>query len=659
MTTPASAVLLMADTSSYVERIILQTHLAALREFTERKLTSCRGVVLGVILQPLGKMFRRHLFLKPAALAALYGLMLLALMIGSPLRTIGDGGEYLVYGLGMSHGDAPPLTPERIKQVRTEIRPFDPDRAVWVMEEAGTYGPDGRLDFVHFWLYPALAAPLIGVTRAVNADPRLAFVAINVVLLVTAFFVLYDRLGFGPAVLLLAGPIVWWVDKVHPEVFTVSLMAIALTTWRDRPGIALPCAGLVAAQVAPFTVFVPILTVAILVDRPQLLRRRSFYVALITALILVSLAPLYYLTRFGRLTLFGDVAQVRWPPASDLGVSLFDLNIGLIPNWPLLAIACLISITTVIVTNPRRLLRPEIVGTILGALVLAVAFAHIGNFMHGATPGIMRYAVWMSALSVPLLALGKHRRTTPLIACIAVLSAATSIYYYRPVLEESTHRPTAVALWVWRHFPAFSHPRPDVFAQSLNHRSATVPIATERCDKVLLIGRGDAQGMWPRPCPPAPVPAECRTPGVLCYANRSAREYRFREVRGPIDWLKYDPDTVWPRPAEANLHGLMSRVDWFSMEALPRTARSVIHATRDVYIESLFASRNNALVVLSEPKPGARIELRVSQTTGVLLMDGSTGRMLAVGSDVAAESGVRVLSVPSEYRLLLLATFPQ
>jgi len=95
------------------------------------------------------------------------------------------------------------------------------------------------------------------------------------------------------------------------------------------------------------------------------------------------------------------------------------------------------------------------------------------------------------------------------------------------------------------------------------------------------------------------------------------------------------------------------------MEALPRTARSVIHATRDVYIESLFASRNNALVVLSEPKPGARIELRVSQTTGVLLMDGSTGRMLAVGSDVAAESGVRVLSVPSEYRLLLLATFPQ
>jgi hypothetical protein len=604
-------------------------------------------------------MLRRQPSLKPASLAALYGLMLLSLTIGSPLRTTGDGGEYLVYALGMSHGDAPPLTAERIKQIRTEIRPFDPDRAVWAMEEAGVSGPDGRLDFIHFWLYPALAAPLIVVTRALNVDPRFAFVALNVVLLVTAFRLLYDRLGFGPAVLLLAGPIVWWVDKVHPEVFIVSLMAIALSTWRDRPEIALPCAGMVAAQVAPFTVFVPVLIVAILVDRPQLLRQRSFYVAIVGALLLACLSPLYYLARFGRPALLGDVGQVRWPPVSDLGVSLFDLNVGLVPNWPLLALACLISIATVMVSNPRRLLRPEIVGTILGGLVLTVAFAHIGNFMHGATPGISRYAVWMSALSVPLLAAGTHGRTTPVVACIAALSAAASIYSYRPVLEEFTNRPTAVALWVWRHFPAFSHPRPDIFAQSLNQRSATGPIATEGCDKVLLIGRGDAQGMWPRPCPPAPVPTECRTPGVLCYANRFDREYGFREARWTIDWLRYNPATVWPRSAEANVHDLMTRVDWFSMEALLPTTSGVIHAARDVYIESAFASRDRALVVLAEPRPGARIELRVSQTTGVLLMDGTTGRMLPVGPDIANESGARVLSLPSDHRLLLLATFPQ
>ena len=42
-----------------------------------------------------------------------------------------------------------------------------------------------------------------------------------------------------------------------------------------------------------------------------------------------------------------------------------------------------------------------------------------------------------------------------------------------------------------------------------------LPFATTRCEKVLLVGRGDLQGMWPMPCYPAEVPPQCREPGQV------------------------------------------------------------------------------------------------------------------------------------------------
>src|SRR5262249_49284726 len=132
---------------------------------------------------------------------------------------------------------------------------------------------------------------------------------------------------------------------------------------------------------------------------------------------------------------------------------------------------------------------------------LAWSSAQIGNFMSGGTPGILRYGVWLIPLTVPML---QRRvldaRWTRGGALLAIPGAALSLVRDRPSIDEFAGRPSAVALVVWQHAPSASRPLPIVFAGSLGSR--TLPVATADCGKILLVGRGDAQAMWPRTCAP-------------------------------------------------------------------------------------------------------------------------------------------------------------
>jgi hypothetical protein len=351
--------------------------------------------------------------------------------------------------------------------------------------KVGRRSSDGRQDFAHFWLFRALAAPWIAAARALGADPRIGFTVLNIALMIVAFAVAWRSVGGGPTILLLVGPIVWWSNKVHVEAFVVSLMMIALALWRDRPGTAMICAGLAAAQVPPLAVFVPMLAVSTVMRRPNAWRAPSFLAGLTGAMFLALLPLCYYFVRFGTLTLVAD--SPHWPSTSELGTVVWDLNIGLVPNWPLFAIAIIVALTAILATEQRRLLQSDIVMAVIGGLVLMLAFPQIGNFMHGATPGIIRYAVWLVPLAIPLFAASTaHPRARRTLGVIAVLSAALSLLYYHPAQEEFAHRLTALALWVWRHAPSWSHPSGEIFVRSLDQRRATVPVSTRGCDKILL-----------------------------------------------------------------------------------------------------------------------------------------------------------------------------
>jgi len=82
--------------------------------------------------------------------------------------------------------------------------------------------------------------------------------------LLTAIWVVVPRIGVVATTLLLFSPIVWWIDKPHTEVYTVSLLAIALALMRDRPWWSMVLAGLAATQNPPIAVLVPIVGIVAL-----------------------------------------------------------------------------------------------------------------------------------------------------------------------------------------------------------------------------------------------------------------------------------------------------------------------------------------------------------------------------------------------------------
>ena len=599
------------------------------------------------------------------AYTAAYALLLLALVERAPVQTAGDGPEYIVYGVAFARGLGPGLLPETITEIGRELASFDANLAVQPTDDWTFERRDGRREFIHFWLYPWLAAPFVAAARTLSLDPRHGFTVFNLALLLTAFVSIRSRLGAASAFLLCAGPIVWWANKAHPEVLLFSLTSVALTTWRERPWLALGAAGVAAAQVPPFAALVPLLAIAAIVDKPQRSRQPGFLLAAAVGLVLAAWPVVHYLRNYGRPTLLagGGWESWHWPIQAELAAPLFDLNVGFALHHPFFAVAVVTAGVLVAATGWRRLIRPDVVVAACLGTILLLAFPQIHNWTHGGTPGISRFAVWLTPLAIPLLAAAADavswRRLVPWMAVASVLWTVT--YFEPKVAEARPHerQPTWIARQVWLHAPSWSDPLPVIFASVLKPARTTLPIAAEGCRKVLLIGRGEAQGMWPRPCPPAPVPTECRSPGALCWANRTRHEYRFERISGPALPFPYDPEPVWQLAAETGLNGAMSRVDWWTLRSIdqPIAFRQTIRQVVGANIESALEANNRLFVVLTEVRSDAAIVIAAPPGASGVLIDGLTGRTLRSITNDAGSTGVWRIPLPTG-PIIVVALFP-
>ena len=90
-------------------------------------------------------------------------------------------------------------------------------------------GSDGRVDLNHFWFYSMLAAPEVWMLEAVGLNPCYAFTLLNIGLLLIALWVASSRLSWPALMLPFLSPIIWWLDKAHTEIFTFSMLTIAMT----------------------------------------------------------------------------------------------------------------------------------------------------------------------------------------------------------------------------------------------------------------------------------------------------------------------------------------------------------------------------------------------------------------------------------------------
>jgi hypothetical protein len=584
---------------------------------------------------------------------ALLALLLAAVSLDSRPRIVGDGQEYLAMAWNLAHGRPPALrAAERASlEQMLSLRPRELSAG-----REGLVGPDGRQDFHHFWLYSLLVAPTLRALVAAGGPPLIAFTLTNALLLLCAAVVLHQRLGPGATLVLCGGPLLWWLDKPHAEVFLVTLLSVALVTVPSRPERALPLAGLAAAQ---NPVFVPLLalgsvwTVARRRDRPFLA------LALVVSWAFALAHPLYYLWHLGSALPLRDTVLRHLPNLAELRAVLIDPNLGLLPAWPSLGLAAAWAVVLAVRARGRDWPWWEVSAGALAVGSLLFLFTQPGNINHGGTRGMSRYALWLAPFVLPALARLAADGRRGLLAVLAGLSLLSAIPEYLPSREERYLEPTPLAAWLWTRHPGLDRPLPEVFAERAwgYPPLGGVPASTPECEMALVRGDGTAIGHWPLSCAPAEKPASCRTPGILCYAVRRPGGYGFAPAPGQPTFPDRESSRwYWSGTPTAELTDVSRRLPWkdYGLVAPEDEGVLVVGRWGSGRLQLRAAAGGFLAWIDGVRKDGAWLATVVRRPSTAILVDPLTGAELT-RTRISANAMQRI-ELPQRAPLLLVVT---
>jgi hypothetical protein len=554
-----------------------------------------------------------------------FGLLLLVLLASSRPERVGDGREYLAMALNLARLAPPALLPADI--VRAQ-RQFDELHFTGLsLTTPALRAPDGRQDFFHFWFYSALAVPGIWLAEVVGLNPNLGFVALNVLMLMGALWVVSQRVAWWVTAVAFCGPVLWWIDKTHTEVFTFSLLAVGCVLLREAPWWSMVCLGAAATQNLPIAALIACVAVTAPLLRDGAWRDSRFWIGASVATALALLHPMYYLWRLGvpNPQLLGGV-EPRVPTVNELGAVMWDPNIGVLFQAPLLALTVLAAAVT-LALRPRAWMRtPEVWLALAGACTLLVSFAQTPNFNHGGTPGVSRYALWLIPLAVPILqraAVAVSPSSQRWFVPLALASCFWCIVVFHPSRPERYKAPTRVASIIWERWPWLDNPLPEIFSERLSGgEPGLLPVATPGCTKALLIG-----GQWPAPCYPHPVQGVCGSREVLCYANRHEDGYAFMPVATPLAYIFDRQQTwVWSQDPESAVQHTLGRLRWQDLRPLSQSAPgAMVRAAQNVAWTYGLQSDDELLVYMARPQHDASITLRLPETMAGSLLDPEAG----------------------------------
>ncbi|HEY3383366.1 MAG TPA: hypothetical protein VGK32_16460 [Vicinamibacterales bacterium] len=559
-------------------------------------------------------------------LAAL--LLAVAFLGGSSPHIVGDGAEYVAYGLNFASFRGPSIDPANLPALRLEIAEHEQVPATWGLDTSLVRGRDGRGDFAHFWFYPLLATPGLWVTRACGLHPSYAFAALNLALLGLALAASLRSVGGAGSTLLFLGPILWWIDKPHTEPFTFALLIIAFSLLRDRPWWSLVAAGTAAAQNPPIGALIGLIGVAQILTNHQLWHDRRWWSGVAAGVGLAVLPPLYYLTRYGRLSLLTGATRGTMPAFAEFVAPVLDTDMGLVASCPVFALVALAAVVLLARYRWRDLLAGDVQVAWLAAMVFLAAFSQTTNLRHGGTPGMSRYALWLIPLAVPLL-----RRIggiglaawTPALWAVAVVSAMVSSVAFHPGRAQYANQPTLLAEYLWTRHPMWNDPLAEVFQKANLAAAWWLPVATPGCEKILLLGTGAGDGAWPIPCYPARVIESCQAPNSLCYANRVDGKYRFIFPPGPRNGgYHLRRGDIWPASGEAAVRELFNEWRWREM-SLARKPPAIVREVINVGRFWSWVGPDRYLFVVQRPAGGASVTFRLPREMEGRLIDVATG----------------------------------
>lgn len=442
----------------------------------------------------------------------------LATSLMDPTR-VGDGDEYYAMQLAWSVDNRPYMREasweayqqfyessavHRVAADRTGLANKFPDLTV-----AGTG------DFNHFWFYPMLAAALDVVAGGPDAGLSVhgSFMVLHAILFALAFVLSWrwhGAAGVAAALLLILGsPALWSMDKVHTEFFTVCLGVIAVAAaMKQRWPAASLALALASTQNISFAL--PAFAAGCLALWSFWRGRRwpgmPDAVLLMLSAASVLLHPLYYHARYGVVTpqlLAGGASIEDNSPLRGL-LFVFDLDLGLLPNWPAGLAILLLATTLLLKFRPKpdwRLLL------FLAVYLLANLLAHGGttNLNSGASVQVSRYGLWYVALFFPVVAWAYKavaRRIVPRpavysVATLMVASVIANFIQYDPSKKADYSSSSWSSRFVYSRFPGLIRPHPEIFRERHSGRGELRPfprpavVMGPGC-RMLLLVRGGA-----------------------------------------------------------------------------------------------------------------------------------------------------------------------
>ncbi len=580
---------------------------------------------------------RRFAVVTTVALVIVTGVM------DSAPRRVGDGTEYMAMTLHMADGHGPSFDEAALQRSTSRLE------ALGWLDGTSLTGlittADGRWEFQHFWLYSAIVAPFASAMSVVGAHPNVAFTLVNAAMLLALVWLLGHRGNHLLALLVGIGPVVWWVDKAHSEVFMVSAIGAACLLADEHRRWGFWAAALAAAQNPA--------ALGPLVARAGSLgasrnASRGDYLALAGGAAIAAIYPAYYLLRTGRLSPLLHPEGPHWPGLRALLTPLIDPNVGLLPFAP---IYCVLVAAGFMAQSARA--RLVTVST-LGLLLLAAAQAE--NVNHGGTPGMSRYALWLFAAGLPAAAVSARRLQEVPLAAVVVIGTTAALTWgaFRPVLDDGRAlRSTPLADELWRRWPGLDNPVPEVFAERTSGRdgAAPVPATDARCRKVLTVGTG-AEALFPFPCEPVPAPPACNAATALCYVNAGT----FAAVPTQKGFAgRAIPERAWTVSTRGRLADVgVSLGDDLRTERLGR-AREVVTGTGVDYLWIVEGRRGTAIWVY--PLAGRRPELTVRFASGATVaVQDAESRAELQRADLPP--GEHQLRLSAERPVLVVVTMP-
>jgi hypothetical protein len=549
----------------------------------------------------------------------------------SPARRVGDGAEYMGMAYAISTGHSPALSPVEWNATNKYLDSFTATSAFpgslqkYPVFQNAAHGQD----YAHFWMYSALAAPGVALSRLLGLNANWSFVLLNLLLYLLAAWLALRRLGLAGTWFLFLSPVIWWLDKAVTETFTFSLLSIAFLLLEDAPWWSLVCLGFAADQNPPIALIIPVLVVAALLRDRSLLRDRRMWIGTVAAVLIAILHPIFYETQLGVITP-ESLTTVHWqiPSLAIVLAPITDLNMGLLVDFPLFIVGLVLATGLVVRRRWRDLVTPETGAAIAAAIIFLLSFAQNTQINTGGTPSLNRYDLWLVPLLIPVFLIcfrQDPRRMFRWFMPVAVLSSALSLAAYQPSKAENPAGtiPSRLASYVWAHYPGLDNPVPGVFFAREAHSGVETisPVGTPTCSKILLI---DGDSSYKCRLGRLPPGACMRTATTLCYANapqpetasRTGRGYSFAVWSGPPGDPTVHPELLsaaaelqlaaaWckaaPEDTRAQVYSLMGPPhgsEWtpWAVALAKRSGKSAPYAEWDVGYDILVATFENGKV---------------------------------------------------------------